>query len=142
MYLVLIITCMCETTKLDLGRDVFLSLSLCNVNIRNRPKLASKQPIRTHYLGHVTGNQPIRDEHFLIRSVLVTYKVLIKLLSLFHICSLICSLPPTVESVFIWRDALSRSKGIFTSLCTAVHSKRKFIKKRAIKYTISGCKDA
>eukprot|EP00116_Pleurobrachia_bachei_P019266 sb/3479528/ len=27
----------------------------------------SKQPIRTHYLGHVTGYQPIRDQHFLIR---------------------------------------------------------------------------
>eukprot|EP00116_Pleurobrachia_bachei_P008289 sb/3468551/ len=30
----------------------------------NRPK----QPIRTRYLGHVTGYQPIRDLHFLIRS--------------------------------------------------------------------------
>ena len=32
----------------------------------NRP---SKLPIRTRYLGHVTGYQPIRDQHFLIRSV-------------------------------------------------------------------------
>eukprot|EP00116_Pleurobrachia_bachei_P009510 sb/3469772/ len=29
----------------------------------------SKQPIRTPYLGHVTGYQPIRDQYFLIRSV-------------------------------------------------------------------------
>eukprot|EP00116_Pleurobrachia_bachei_P010209 sb/3470471/ len=29
----------------------------------------SKQPIRTRFLGHVTGNQPIRDQYFLIRSV-------------------------------------------------------------------------
>eukprot|EP00116_Pleurobrachia_bachei_P011208 sb/3471470/ len=28
-----------------------------------------KVPIRTRYLGHVTGNQPIRDQYFLIRSV-------------------------------------------------------------------------
>ena len=28
-----------------------------------------KQPIRTHYLGHVTGYQPIRDQYLLIRSV-------------------------------------------------------------------------
>eukprot|EP00116_Pleurobrachia_bachei_P015440 sb/3475702/ len=33
----------------------------------------SKQPIRTLYLGHVTGYQPIRDEYFLIRSVLTTH---------------------------------------------------------------------
>eukprot|EP00116_Pleurobrachia_bachei_P011877 sb/3472139/ len=29
----------------------------------------SKQPIRTRYLGHVTGYQPIRDQYFMIRSV-------------------------------------------------------------------------
>eukprot|EP00116_Pleurobrachia_bachei_P016835 sb/3477097/ len=29
----------------------------------------SKQPIRTRYLGHVTGYQPIKDQCFLIRSV-------------------------------------------------------------------------
>ena len=28
-----------------------------------------KQPIRTRYLGYVTGYQPIRDQYFLIRSV-------------------------------------------------------------------------
>ena len=31
--------------------------------------LPSKQPIRTRYLGHVTGYQPIRDQYFHIRSV-------------------------------------------------------------------------
>eukprot|EP00116_Pleurobrachia_bachei_P010175 sb/3470437/ len=31
--------------------------------------VVSKQPIRTRYLGHVTGNQPIRNQYFLIRSV-------------------------------------------------------------------------
>ena len=30
----------------------------------------SKQPIRTRYLGHVTGYQPIRDQCFLIRVLL------------------------------------------------------------------------
>ena len=29
----------------------------------------SKQPIRTRYLGHVTGYQPIRDQYFLIQSI-------------------------------------------------------------------------
>ena len=32
-----------------------------------------KQPIRTLYLGHVTGYQPIRDQYFLIRSVPVIF---------------------------------------------------------------------
>eukprot|EP00116_Pleurobrachia_bachei_P012596 sb/3472858/ len=33
------------------------------------PTKTSKQPIITHYLGHVTGYQPIRDQYFLIQSV-------------------------------------------------------------------------
>eukprot|EP00116_Pleurobrachia_bachei_P016585 sb/3476847/ len=33
------------------------------------PTETSKQSIRTLYLGHVTGDQPIRDHYFLIRSV-------------------------------------------------------------------------
>eukprot|EP00116_Pleurobrachia_bachei_P010169 sb/3470431/ len=31
------------------------------------PTETSKQPIKTRYLGHVTGYQPIRDQYFLIR---------------------------------------------------------------------------
>ena len=38
-----------------------------------QPTYTSKQPIRTRYLCHVTGYQPIRDQHFLIRSVPVHY---------------------------------------------------------------------
>eukprot|EP00116_Pleurobrachia_bachei_P012317 sb/3472579/ len=34
------------------------------------PNEISKKPIRTRYLGHVTGYQPIRDQYFLIRHVL------------------------------------------------------------------------
>eukprot|EP00116_Pleurobrachia_bachei_P013163 sb/3473425/ len=34
-----------------------------------------KQPIRTRYLGHVTGYQPIRDQYFLIRSVPVHWQL-------------------------------------------------------------------
>ena len=30
--------------------------------------MKGNQPIRTCYLGHVTGYQPIRDQYFLIRS--------------------------------------------------------------------------
>eukprot|EP00116_Pleurobrachia_bachei_P016810 sb/3477072/ len=33
------------------------------------PTETSKQPIRTCYLDHVTGYQPIRDQYFLIQSV-------------------------------------------------------------------------
>ena len=33
---------------------------------------SSKQPIRTRYLGHVTGYQPIRDQYFQYRSVPAT----------------------------------------------------------------------
>eukprot|EP00116_Pleurobrachia_bachei_P014614 sb/3474876/ len=37
---------------------------------KSSPKVTiSKQPIRTPYLGHVTGYQPIRDQYFLIWSV-------------------------------------------------------------------------
>eukprot|EP00116_Pleurobrachia_bachei_P008668 sb/3468930/ len=36
---------------------------------RNEPTDTSKQPIRTRYLGHATGYQPIRDQYFLIWSV-------------------------------------------------------------------------
>eukprot|EP00116_Pleurobrachia_bachei_P003680 sb/3463942/ len=36
---------------------------------KEEPIETSKQPIKTRYLGHVTGYQPIRDEYFLIRSV-------------------------------------------------------------------------
>ena len=32
-----------------------------------------KQPIRTRYLGHVTGNQPIRDQYFLVWSFHAPY---------------------------------------------------------------------
>eukprot|EP00116_Pleurobrachia_bachei_P004595 sb/3464857/ len=39
------------------------------VGKRNRPTETSKQTIRTRYLGHVTGYQPIRNQYFLIRSV-------------------------------------------------------------------------
>eukprot|EP00116_Pleurobrachia_bachei_P013154 sb/3473416/ len=34
---------------------------------RQEPTETSKQPIRTCYLGHVTGIQPIRNQYFLIR---------------------------------------------------------------------------
>eukprot|EP00116_Pleurobrachia_bachei_P004611 sb/3464873/ len=46
------------------------------------PTDTSKQPIRTRYLGHVTGNQPIRDQYFLIRSVPVQYLFLCNYLSI------------------------------------------------------------
>eukprot|EP00116_Pleurobrachia_bachei_P013056 sb/3473318/ len=35
----------------------------------------SSEPIRTRYLGHVTGCQPIRDQCFLIRCLPLTYHI-------------------------------------------------------------------
>eukprot|EP00116_Pleurobrachia_bachei_P016786 sb/3477048/ len=46
---------------------------------------ASKQPIRTSYLGHVTGYQPMRDQYFLIRSVPGIQDTLFRILSKFEI---------------------------------------------------------
>eukprot|EP00116_Pleurobrachia_bachei_P003812 sb/3464074/ len=42
-----------------------------NINVNNQyePTEASKQPIRTRDLGHVTGYQPIRDQYFLNWSI-------------------------------------------------------------------------
>eukprot|EP00116_Pleurobrachia_bachei_P017011 sb/3477273/ len=34
---------------------------------QQEPTETSKQPIRSRYIGHVIGYQPIRDQHFLIR---------------------------------------------------------------------------
>eukprot|EP00116_Pleurobrachia_bachei_P012805 sb/3473067/ len=53
--------------------------SLCHQNkkgiyirekrISREPTESSKQPIKTRYLGHMTGYQAIREQYFLIRSV-------------------------------------------------------------------------
>eukprot|EP00116_Pleurobrachia_bachei_P009426 sb/3469688/ len=46
----------------------------CMCATKSQPRSdTSKQPIRTRYLGHVTGYQPIRDHCFLIRSRRLTY---------------------------------------------------------------------
>eukprot|EP00116_Pleurobrachia_bachei_P016308 sb/3476570/ len=47
---------------------VTLYCTSCESNWQE-PTDTSKQPIRTCYLGHVTGYHPIRDQYFLIRSV-------------------------------------------------------------------------
>eukprot|EP00116_Pleurobrachia_bachei_P010707 sb/3470969/ len=46
-----------------------LSNLYMNQNTVQESTETSKQPIRTRYLGHVTGYQPISDQYFLIRSV-------------------------------------------------------------------------
>ena len=43
---------------------------------RQEPAGPSKQPIRTRYLDHVTGYQPIRNEYFLIQSVSAFWRYL------------------------------------------------------------------
>eukprot|EP00116_Pleurobrachia_bachei_P001577 sb/3461839/ len=47
----------------DMDTGKVLSISLCTLG--NWKWETSKQPIRTRYLGHVTGYQPIRDQYFL-----------------------------------------------------------------------------
>eukprot|EP00116_Pleurobrachia_bachei_P010051 sb/3470313/ len=44
-------------------------ISCTVISPKQEPTETSQQPIRTRYLGHVTGYQPIRDQYFLIRSV-------------------------------------------------------------------------
>eukprot|EP00116_Pleurobrachia_bachei_P006372 sb/3466634/ len=68
-------------SEIEGGRKVQKGVEECYYYLRpSRPNLIyrllcdvttemSKQPIRTRYLGHVTGYQPIRDQYFLIRSV-------------------------------------------------------------------------
>eukprot|EP00116_Pleurobrachia_bachei_P011238 sb/3471500/ len=46
-----------------------LSSKQVSATMTTRIVETNKQPIRTHYLGHVTGYQPISDQYFLIRSV-------------------------------------------------------------------------
>ena len=44
-----------------------------NLRRRNFSEEKLQQPIRTRYLRHVTGYQPVRDQYFLVRSVPVLY---------------------------------------------------------------------
>eukprot|EP00116_Pleurobrachia_bachei_P006525 sb/3466787/ len=50
-------------------------------DIKNCPILVRNRPIRTRYLGHVTGYEPIRDQYFLIRTIHELGPVLNSLLS-------------------------------------------------------------
>eukprot|EP00116_Pleurobrachia_bachei_P009602 sb/3469864/ len=57
-----------DPSRVVVGRRVEIE----NLGGRGRdqePTETSKQPIRTRYLGHVTGYQPTRGQYFLIRSV-------------------------------------------------------------------------
>eukprot|EP00116_Pleurobrachia_bachei_P011531 sb/3471793/ len=65
--------------SLRISSPLKVSLQRTRINksrFGNKPigtdRTASKQPIRTRYLGHVTGYQPIRYQYFLIRSVPAT----------------------------------------------------------------------
>eukprot|EP00116_Pleurobrachia_bachei_P013296 sb/3473558/ len=66
-----------DRCSLGLFREMFkqekfgmLRLAVTHITTYNQePTETCKQRIRTHYLGHVTGYQPIRDQYFLIRSV-------------------------------------------------------------------------
>ena len=51
--------------------QVLDSIFLTNLQkeLGQEPNDKSKQPIRTRYLGHVTGYQPIREQYFHILSV-------------------------------------------------------------------------
>eukprot|EP00116_Pleurobrachia_bachei_P009468 sb/3469730/ len=51
------------------GGHVIPALLSLTVQWPHEPYKIGKQPIRTRYLGHVNGYQPIRNQYFLIRSV-------------------------------------------------------------------------
>eukprot|EP00116_Pleurobrachia_bachei_P005786 sb/3466048/ len=55
-----------QRVKLDLHIS---SRSVPAVEVKQEPTETSKQSIRTLYIGHMTGYQPIKDQYFLIRSV-------------------------------------------------------------------------
>ena len=44
-------------------------MCVCVWGLGTELRRAGGVPIRTRYLGHVTGDQPIRDQYFLILSV-------------------------------------------------------------------------
>eukprot|EP00116_Pleurobrachia_bachei_P005206 sb/3465468/ len=46
------------------------TLILSTLTLKQEPTDTSKQPIRTRYIGHVTGYQPIRDQSYLCTGVL------------------------------------------------------------------------
>eukprot|EP00116_Pleurobrachia_bachei_P012760 sb/3473022/ len=49
----------------SLWAETHISLSRSSLSLPGRD--TCKQPIRTRYLGHVTGYQPIRDQYFLVK---------------------------------------------------------------------------
>eukprot|EP00116_Pleurobrachia_bachei_P011898 sb/3472160/ len=57
-----------EEPTLRIKKGVLISDLAASKLKRAEPTETSKQPIRTRYLGHVTGYLPIRDQYFLIRS--------------------------------------------------------------------------
>eukprot|EP00116_Pleurobrachia_bachei_P001447 sb/3461709/ len=66
---------------------------LSTFDMRFKPTETSKQPIRSRYLDHVTGYQPIRDQYFLIRSVPLSTM-------LRCLCSRLPTRLPTLQSTF------------------------------------------
>eukprot|EP00116_Pleurobrachia_bachei_P011840 sb/3472102/ len=56
-------TSTCERVALEVWSEHWPDrLEVCSDY--QEPTETSKQPIKTRYLGHVTGNQPIRDQYF------------------------------------------------------------------------------
>eukprot|EP00116_Pleurobrachia_bachei_P005007 sb/3465269/ len=69
----------CPSLLLPTTTPFTVIVELFESTVYQEPTETSDQPIRTRYLGHVTGHQPIRDQYFLIRSVPVccpTYSLL------------------------------------------------------------------
>eukprot|EP00116_Pleurobrachia_bachei_P012725 sb/3472987/ len=63
----------------------FLSCEAHDTKVSDEPTETSKQPIRTRYLGHVTGYQPIRDKYFRFRSVPDSHVTILRCVSPFPI---------------------------------------------------------
>ena len=60
------------------GHDSYLlpQLEITEHSLNDDQVRAKQEPIRTCYLGHVTGHQPIRDQYSLFRSVHAPYRVI------------------------------------------------------------------
>eukprot|EP00116_Pleurobrachia_bachei_P010839 sb/3471101/ len=65
-----------QIIRIELSKMLDVVLSGCWYRKYQETTETSKKPIRTRYLGHMTGYQPIRDQYFLIRSVPAQYSPL------------------------------------------------------------------
>eukprot|EP00116_Pleurobrachia_bachei_P007557 sb/3467819/ len=96
------------------------------------PTETSKQPIRTRYLDHVTGYQPIRDQYFLIRSVTNMNSCSPKILGRPDLVDKSLSPEGVPKSGSDWETQTANERG--SSKDTArTHTRKKIVKQRSFR---------